>query len=274
MPELPEVETIRRGLAARLTGQQITAVRVRQEQLRHRVDTKALQEQAVGCTIEGVDRRAKYLLVRLQPERVLVLHLGMTGRLWAGPPAGQDAPHDHLIFQLGPDLELRFHDTRRFGMCFLVDTAELPQHPRLRHLGPEPLSVAFTSTYLQERARGLRKPVKNFLMDASVVVGVGNIYASESLFLAAIRPTRAVGSLRQPQWARLCIAVQQVLQAAIDNHGTTLSDYVDSEGRQGDFQNQLLVYGREGKPCSRDGRHIRRLVQAGRSTYYCPGCQR
>ena len=274
MPELPEVETIRRGLAARLTGQQITGVRVRQAQLRHRVDTKALQEQAVGCTIEGVDRRAKYLLVRLQPERVLVLHLGMTGRLWAGPPAAQDAPHDHLIFQLGPDLELRFHDTRRFGMCFLVDTADLLHHPRLRHLGPEPLSAAFTSAYLQERARGLRKPVKNFLMDASVVVGVGNIYASEGLFLAGIRPTRAVGGLRQPHWARLCTAVQQVLQAAIDNHGTTLSDYVDSEGRQGDFQNQLLVYGREGEPCSRDGRRIRRLVQAGRSTYYCPGCQR
>jgi formamidopyrimidine-DNA glycosylase len=127
---------------------------------------------------------------------------------------------------------------------------------------------------LQERARGLRKPVKNFLMDASVVVGVGNIYASESLFLAGIRPSRPVGGLRQPHWHGLCTAVQQVLQAAIDNHGTTLSDYVDSEGRQGQFQNLLMVYGREGELCRHDSRRIRRIVQAGRSTYYCPGCQR
>jgi formamidopyrimidine-DNA glycosylase len=274
MPELPEVETIRRGLAERLTGHAITGVRVRQAQLRHAVDVAALQEQAVGCTIVGVERRAKYLLVRLQPDRVLVLHLGMTGRLWAGPPADQDARHDHLIFHLGPDLELRFHDTRRFGMCFLTTAADLPHHPRLRHLGPEPLSAAFSGTYLAERARGLRKPVKNFLMDATVVVGVGNIYASESLFLAGVRPTREVGRLRQTHWERLCTAVQQVLQAAIDHHGTTLSDYVDSEGRQGNFQNQLLVYGREGEPCHRDGRRIQRIVQAGRSSYYCPGCQR
>jgi formamidopyrimidine-DNA glycosylase len=127
---------------------------------------------------------------------------------------------------------------------------------------------------LLERARALRKPVKNFLMDASVVVGVGNIYASESLFLAGIRPTREAGRLRQSHWQRICTSVQQVLQAAIDNHGTTLSDYVDSEGRQGHFQNHLFVYGRVGEPCLRDGRRIQRIVQAGRSSYYCPGCQR
>jgi formamidopyrimidine-DNA glycosylase len=273
VPELPEVETIRRGLATRLIGRQITGIRVRQPRLRHLVDTHALQTHAVGCTVERVDRRAKYLLVYLQPERVLLFHLGMTGRLRVGPPLQQDAPHDHLIFQLGADLELRFHDTRRFGMCFLTTLADLPQHPSLRHLGPEPLSVAFSATYLLERARGLRKPVKNFLMDAAIVVGVGNIYASESLFLAGIRPTREVGRLRQHHWQRVCEAVQQVLHAAIDNHGTTLSDYMDSEGRQGHFQNHLFVYGRTGQPCWRDGRRIQRIVQAGRSSYYCPGCQ-
>jgi formamidopyrimidine-DNA glycosylase len=274
MPELPEVETIRRGLVTRLVGRQITAVRIRHTQLRYPVDAQTLQKQAVGCVIEGIDRRAKYLLFRLRPQRVMVIHLGMTGRLWAGLPVAQDAPHDHLIFQLGTDLELRFHDTRRFGMCFMTTTDELPHHPRLRHLGPEPLSPAFSVAYLQERARGLQKPVKNFLMDAAVVVGVGNIYASESLFLAGVRPTREVGRLRRAHWERIHSAVQQVLQAAIDNHGTTLSDYVDSEGRQGKFQNQLLVYGREGEPCSRDRRRIQRIVQAGRSSYYCPGCQR
>jgi len=274
MPELPEVETIRRGLATHLTGRTITGVRVRQPQLRHLVDVAALHEEAVGRTIMGVDRRAKYLLVRLQPDRVLVLHLGMTGRLRVGPPVDHDAPHDHLIFHLGPHLELRFHDTRRFGMCFLTTEAQLLHHPRLCHLGPEPLSEAFSSAYLAERSRGLRKPVKNFLMDAAVVVGIGNIYASESLFLAGLRPTREVGRLRRPHWERLSAAVKQVLHAAIEHHGTTLSDYVDSEGRQGSFQNQLLVYGREGAPCHRDGRLIQRIVQAGRSSFYCPGCQR
>jgi formamidopyrimidine-DNA glycosylase len=274
MPELPEVETIRRGLAERLSRQTITGVRVRQAQLRHLVDIAALQEHAVGRTITSVDRRAKYLLVRLQPDYVLVLHLGMTGRLWVGPPVDQDAPHDHLIFSLGSELELRFHDTRRFGMCFLTTEAELRQHPRLCHLGPEPLSEVFSGAYLFERAKGLHKPVKNFVMDAAVVVGVGNIYASESLFLAGLRPTRAVGRLRLQHWERLCMAIKEVLQAAIDHHGTSFSDYVDSEGRQGNFQNQLLVYGRDGEPCRRDGHLIKRIVQAGRSSYYCPGCQR
>ena len=274
MPELPEVETIRRGLEPRLVGQRITGVRVRQAHLRHVVDVQKLQEQAVGRTILGVERRAKYLLVHLSPDRVLVLHLGMTGRLRVGPPALVDALHDHLIFQLGPDWELRFHDTRRFGMCFLTTIAELPVHPSLCRLGPEPLSLDFSARYLKERAQGLRRPIKNFLMDASIVVGVGNIYASESLYLARIRPTREVGNLKTLHWNRICQAIQQVLQSAIDNRGTTFSDYVDSEGRQGDFQNQLLVYGREGAPCLRDRRRIQRIVQAGRSSYYCPGCQR
>ncbi|MBM3227229.1 MAG: bifunctional DNA-formamidopyrimidine glycosylase/DNA-(apurinic or apyrimidinic site) lyase [Candidatus Tectomicrobia bacterium] len=274
MPELPEVETIRRGLAARLPGQTITGVRVRQAQLRHLVDVAALQAQTVGSTIRRIERRAKYLLLHLDPDGVLLLHLGMTGRLWVGPPAPEDAPHDHLIFALGPDLELRFHDTRRFGMCYVTTTAELPHHPRLQHLGPEPLSEAFSGTYLWQRAHGLQKPVKNFIMDAAVVVGVGNIYASESLFLAGLRPTRAIGRLRRVQWERLCTAIQEVLQAAIEHHGTSFSDYVDSEGQQGHFQNQLFVYGRDGEACRRDGQPIKRIVQAGRSSYYCPGCQR
>src|SRR5207244_11770208 len=164
-------------LAERLAGQTITGVRVRQAQLRHLVDVAALHAHAVGRTITSVERRAKYLLGRLQPDYVLVLHLGMTGRLWVGPPADQDALHDHLIFSLGPGLELRFHDTRRFGMCFVTTAAELLRHPRLAHLGPEPLSAAFSSAYLLERAKGLQKPVKNFVMDEAVVVGVGYIYA-------------------------------------------------------------------------------------------------
>ena len=249
-------------------------MRVRQAQLRHLVDVAALQEHAVGRTITSVDRRAKYLLVRLQPDHVLVLHLGMTGRLWVGPPADQDAPHDHLIFSLGPELELRFHDTRRFGMCFLTTEAGTARSTHACVIWGQSLFLRrFPVPISCERARGLHKPVKNFVMDATVVVGVGNIYASESLFLAGLRPTRAVGRLRLQHWERLCMAIKEVLQAAIDHHGTSFSDYVDSEGRQGNFQNQLLVYGRDGEPCRRDGHLIKRIVQAGRSSYYCPGCQ-
>jgi formamidopyrimidine-DNA glycosylase len=213
-------------------------------------------------------------LLQLNPEGILVFHLGMTGRLWLGKPMAQDATHDHLIFSLGMDLELRFHDIRRFGMCFYSTAQELPNHPRFRHLGPEPLAADFSSLHLQKGAQGLWKPVKNFLMDSSVVVGVGNIYASESLFLAKVYPKREVGRLRQSHWERICAAIKEVLQAAIDAHGTSFSNYVDSEGRRGDFQNRLLVYGREGEPCMRDGRPIKRIVQAGRSTFYCPSCQR
>jgi formamidopyrimidine-DNA glycosylase len=274
VPELPEVETIRQGLLQGLVGRQITGIRVRQAFLRERVEVETLQTYVVGSTVADIERRAKYLLARLRPEGILVFHLGMTGRLWLGKPVALDAPHDHLVFHLGPDLELRFHDIRRFGMCFYTTAKELPEHPRFRHLGPEPLSPDFSSVYLQERARGLWKPVKSFLMDASVVVGVGNIYASEALFQARVHPNREVGRLRRQHWEGLCSAVKEVLQAAIAAHGTSFSDYVDSEGRRGEFQNQLLVYGREGEPCTRDGRPIRRIVQAGRSTFYCVSCQR
>jgi len=274
MPELPEVETIRRGLETWLVGRAITGVRVRQPQLRDRVDTQALQREAIDRVITAVERRAKYLLIRLHPDRVLMIHLGMTGRLSVGPPAWEDALHDHLIFDLGDDLELRYNDTRRFGMCLITTDAQLSAHPRMHHLGPEPLSPAFSASYLRERARGSRRPIKTFLMDATIVVGVGNIYASECLYLARLRPTREVGRLRPIHWTRICDAVQQVLQSAIDYRGTTLSDYVDSEGREGYFQNQLLVYGREGEVCAQDRRRIVRIVQAGRSSYYCPGCQR
>lgn len=290
MPELPEVETIRRGLSQQVVGRTIGAVRVRQAKLRHVVDARALREHAAGRTISRVERRAKYLLIHLQPDRVLLFHLGMSGRLRVGAPTGEDAKHDHLIFQLGPNpqsgsepapdliqgqaLEMRFHDPRRFGMCLPVRVADLPNHPRLRDLGAEPLSEAFTSDYLRAQAKRSRKPVKNFLMDATVVVGVGNIYASESLYLARLRPTRPVDRLRPVHWTRLHGSIRQVLQAAIDNHGTSLSDYVDSNGERGEFQNELLVYGREGEPCARDGRRIKRIVQAGRSSFYCPWCQR
>jgi formamidopyrimidine-DNA glycosylase len=274
VPELPEVETIRRGLLQQIVGCQITGVRVRQAYLREKVEVDRLKTHVLGKTIAGIDRRAKYLLLQLHPEGILVFHLGMTGRLWLGKPIAQDAIHDHLIFSLGMDLELRFHDTRRFGMCFYTMAQELADHPRFGHLGPEPFAADFSSLYLQKRAQGLWKPVKNFLMDASVVVGVGNIYASEILFLAKVHPNREVGRLRQPHWERICAAIKEVLQSAIDAHGTSFSDYVDSEGRRGEFQNQLLVYGREGEPCMRDGRPIMRIVQAGRSTFYCPRCQR
>ena len=282
MPELPEVETIRRGLSRQLVGCTIGAVRVRQSQLRHVVDAEALRCHTVGRAVSRVERRAKYLLIHLQPDRVLLFHLGMSGRLRVGAPSDRDAKHDHLVFEIEPDpaapsgvpLEMRFHDPRRFGMCLPVTAGELACHPCLRGLGQEPLSEAFTSEYLQARAKRSRKPIKNFLMDAAVVVGVGNIYANESLHAARLRPTRPVDRMRPLHWARLHESVRRVLKAAIENHGTSLSDYVDSNGERGEFQNELLVYGREGEPCARDGHRIKRIVQAGRSSFYCPWCQR
>ena len=202
------------------------------------------------------------------------MHLGMSGGFEVAREGAPLDPHDHVVFHMSAGAIVTFNDPRRFGLMTLLTRDALQTHPVLSALGPEPLSTDFSSAYLQARARSLWKPVKNFLMDASVVVGVGNIYASEALFSARVHPNREVGRLRKQQWERICRATQEVLQAAIEAHGTSFSNYVDSAGRRGEFQNQLLVYGREGEPCTRDGLPIRRMVQAGRSTFYCARCQR
>lgn len=273
MPELPEVETIRRTLLPRVVGCTITGVTVRQRRLRLPVHEAQLRRRAVGQMIWGLDRRGKYLLLRLSNAHTLVIHLGMTGQLVVEPAPLRYQPHDHLIFHLGPHVQLRFHDTRRFGLVLVVSDRFLDRHPCLRHLGPEPLSRQCTAAYLQRRSKGLKRPVKNFLIDGRMVAGVGNIYACEALFLGGVDPRRPVGQIGKEGWQRIVASLKQVLRKALVQGGTSFSDYVDGNGRPGYFQVSLRVYGRQGEPCHRCQEPVRRLLQAGRSTFFCPRCQ-
>lgn len=276
MPELPEVETIRRGLALRLLGARIEDVEVRDRRLRVPVRTRQLLALS-GRRIEAVGRRAKYLLVHLEGDRTIIIHLGMSGRLLV---QDDDAPldtHDHVRWWLSPPgrkrrVELRYRDPRRFGLVVVVATSRLGEHALLASLGREPL-VDTDAGYLAAQARGSRRSVKNFLMDARVVVGIGNIYASEILWRARVHPTVAAGRIAASRWQRVMAAIGEVLEEAIAAGGTTLSDYRDADGNLGYFGSDLEVYGREAETCSRCGGIIRRRVDAGRSTYYCTGCQ-
>ncbi len=273
MPELPEVETVRRGLERRILGRTIVRVEVREPRLRTPLAAAVLRRKLVGRRIVSLDRRAKYLLLHLSDAQVLVFHLGMTGRLAVLPAEAPLRSHTHVRLGLEPPDELRFADVRRFGMLFVVRGDRLDQHPRFLHLGPEPLGPGFTPEYLAGRAARVRKPIKNFLMDAAVVVGVGNIYATEALFRAAVHPGTAAGKLGRARLERVHAAVREVLAEALEAGGTTLNDFADVDEAEGEFQVNLAVYARKGEPCLRCGCTIRRIVQAGRSTFYCPGCQ-
>lgn len=274
MPELPEVEVLRRSLEPRLVGRCVEGVRVREPRLREPVSPEALAEELVGREFTRVRRRAKYLLADLSEDRTLVVHLGMSGRLSLRPAAAAQRAHEHVSVDLADGEELVFRDPRRFGLVAVARTANLDADRRFRHLGVEPLEPDFDGERLRARAEGRRGPVKSFLMNGRVVVGVGNIYASEALFEAGIHPWRSVARIARHRWDRLALAVQSVLTRAIEEGGTTLNDFEDAMGQAGYFQVSLAVYGREGESCERCDRTIRRRVQAGRSTFYCPGCQR
>lgn len=269
MPELPEVEVTRRGIAPHLVGRRITSVAVREPRLRWPVP--AAVRRLAGRTVRGVARRGKYLLLDCGDGH-LILHLGMSGSLRvvdAGEPPGR---HDHVDIALGARL-LRLRDPRRFG-AVLWTGADPATHPLLRRLGVEPLSKAFDGRRLHALCRGRRTSIKQLLMDGRLVVGVGNIYASESLFLAGISPRRRAGTLAAARCGRLADAIKQVLRAAIRAGGSTLRDFVGGDGASGYFQAQHRVYDRAGKPCRRCGAPVRRLVQGQRATFYCPACQR
>ena len=273
MPELPEVEVIRRGLEPHLAGRRIVEVRFGGHRLRKPVRIKALRQWLCNARIETVGRRAKYLLITMDNRACLVIHLGMTGRLGLFPFADHLLRHDHLGWKLDNGLEMRFNDTRRFGAVeiFPPDDPALPLF--LASLGPEPFAPEFSAAHLARLASGSRRPVKNLLLDGRVVAGIGNIYASEILFDAAIRPERPAGEITAPEWRRVVEATRLILQRAIAAGGTTIRDFVDSSGRPGYFKLQLAVYGRGGQPCPRCDRAIEKIVQAGRATYFCPGCQ-
>jgi formamidopyrimidine-DNA glycosylase len=270
MPELPEVETTRRGIAPHLVGRTVTGVLVRDHRLRWPVP-RGLAGHLVGQTLEAVDRRAKYLLLRF-PNGTVLLHLGMSGSLRI---VRADAPadaHDHLDLVFGAQA-LRLRDPRRFGSLHWV-TGDPERHPLLVRLGPEPLDEGFAAAYLHAAARRRRVATKTLLMDSRVVVGVGNIYANESLFRAGIRPTRRSDRLTRADCARLVGAVRAVLAAAIAVGGTTLRDFVREDGSPGYFVSDLKVYGRGGESCHACGTALRTIRLGQRATVYCPKCQR
>lgn len=270
MPELPEVETTKRGLSPFLLNQTINEVIIRQQQLRFPVSPE-LQSRCQGQIIQSIFRRAKYLLIGLS-QGYLVNHLGMTGHLRLLNPETPAGKHDHLDFRLSNNYVLRYNDPRRFG--FWLYLAENPhQHPLLSHLGPEPLTEAFNGEYLYRCARNRRQAIKSFIMRNEVVVGIGNIYATESLYLAGIHPQTPAGSIKQEKFTLLVNYIKQVLEQAIEAGGTTLRDFYASDGKPGYFSNKLLVYGRKNLACYRCGSLIQSLNIGGRSSAFCPTCQ-
>jgi len=271
MPELPEVETTRRGLLPHLIGRRIRDVVVRNARLRWPV-TRELARRLRGEEVLAIRRRGKYLLFDCREGHLLV-HLGMSGRLTLVPANLPARRHDHVDVRLEGRQSLRLTDPRRFGaMLWLERPAE--SHALLEGLGLEPLEAEFTGAALHGRAKGRRVAVKQFLMNARIVTGVGNIYASEALHRAGIHPSRSAGRISRGRWDRLAAAVRATLESALDAGGTTLRDFASAEGRPGRFQHRFAVYGREGKPCPACGTPIRALRQGQRSTFYCPACQR
>ncbi len=270
MPELPEVETTRSGIAPHVEGKVVKALILRRRKLRYPVPQTLLVD-LPGRMINKVERRGKYLLLRTGAGTVMV-HLGMSGSLRlidADVPAEK---HDHIDIVLESGKVLRLHDPRRFGSVLWLEGDPF-EHKLLVKLGPEPLSETFDADYLYQRSRKRRQAIKQFVMDSHTVVGVGNIYASEALFGAGIRPQLAAGKLSRQRCEVLVAEIKKVLAKAIEKGGTTLRDFVDGNGKPGYFQQQLLVYGREAEPCSQCGTAIKLLRLGQRASYYCPRCQ-
>lgn len=270
MPELPEVETTRRGIEPYLLNRMITRVIIHNGSLRWPVplSVKALE----GELVSSVKRRGKYLLINA-PAGTAIVHLGMSGSLRICDPKDARRKHDHIELLTDSNRCLRFHDPRRFG-CFLWQATDEPVHSLLAKLGPEPLSNAFSPDHMFKATRKRQVAIKNLIMNSRIVVGVGNIYASESLFMAGIRPSRAAKNITKKESAKMVEAIKLVLQRSINQGGTTLRDFVNSDGNPGYFAQSLHVYGREGETCRVCKSLIAQKVMAQRSTFYCPHCQR
>ena len=269
MPELPEVETVRRGLIPVWEGRRFTRVTCYRPNLRQPFP-EGFAQTLTGRTVIALERRAKYILVRLSGDLVLIIHLGMSGRV--GIAEGEDGPvgpHDHVVFVTDRGIRVTYTDPRRFGLMTLVEGNLLDRHPLLADLGPEPLAADFTLPDLSHR----HTPIKTALLDQTTVAGLGNIYVCESLYRAGIDPQRPAHSLTKKESAELTQMIRAVLTQAIEAGGTTLRDHQRPDGELGYFAQQLAVYGQEGRPCS-CGTSIVRLIQAGRSTFFCPTCQK
>lgn len=291
MPELPEVETIRRGLAPVLEHHRFTNVVTKRGDLRVPLPPRFV-ERLAGRYVQRVWRRAKYLLAELDGNETLVIHLGMSGRLGVYAQGKQSklgnyvylpekagtgrGPHDHVIMRTDAPAEIVFTDHRRFGLMLLIETAALVHHPMFKDLGVEPLSVDFTTDYLARVLKNRRTPIKSALLDQRTIAGLGNIYVCEALFEAGISPKRLASKIDGARAKKLVRAIVSVLGAAIDAGGSSLRDYAKTDGALGEFQHRFSVYDREGAPCPRKGCRgkVRRIVQSGRSTFFCPMCQR
>jgi formamidopyrimidine-DNA glycosylase len=287
MPELPEVETVRKGLEPALAGARLVRVEARRPDLRFPLPEGFVQR-LTGARIEGLQRRAKYILAPLDRGDTLVMHLGMTGRFEVGGTsraerpgeflyaAARDPKHDHVVFETEGGGRITYSDPRRFGFMDLIPTERLAEHPWFAGIGPEPLGPGFDAGMLQAAFAGRRQSAKTLLLDQRIVAGLGNIYVCEALFAARISPLRPAGRISRSRIEALVAAVRAVLVEAIEAGGSTLRDYAGADGALGYFQHRFNVYDREGQPCLRAdcGGTVRRIVQAGRSTFYCSTCQR
>lgn len=271
MPELPEVETTRRGIEPLVSGRTVTGVTVRERRLRWPV-TAGLNTKLSGKRIRRVWRRAKYLLLEFD-HGTLIIHLGMSGHLAVVPADQAPVKHDHVDIILDNDQILRFHDPRRFGAILWTGTNPL-QHKLLQHIGPEPLGSDFNAEYLHRTLRGRKRGIRDTLLDGRIVAGVGNIYANEALFQAGIDPRRPAGRIGRDRVTRLVEAIREVLAAAIKAGGTTLRDFRNSDGRPGYFQQELNIYGRGNAPCRRCNAPVKHQLVGNRSLYFCTKCQR
>lgn len=276
MPELPEVETTLRGVEPWVVRKKITNVVVRQRSLRWPVPPE-IGEDLAGQKIVSARRRGKYLLFEMSEGGTLLIHLGMSGSLRIVTGKNEEwRKHDHIGLGIGASKELRFHDPRRFGCWLFCPPGEAPEesHALLKDLGPEPLSDDFNADYLWDRTRKRKVAIKQLIMNANQVVGVGNIYACEALFMSGISPKKAAGRVTRKQTEWLVESIKKVLGEAIEMGGTTLRDFLNAEGEAGYFKQELRVYDREGEPCRECEASVKRIVQSNRSTFYCSSCQK
>jgi formamidopyrimidine-DNA glycosylase len=275
MPELPEVETVRRGLALKMSGRRIVRAELRRPDLR-RPFPPALAERLAGAQIGALARRGKYILIELDADGLLLLHLGMSGRITVGNAAQPDLRHDHVVLTLDDGTIVRFNDARRFGTLDYLRRSEASRHPLLAGLGPEPLEAGFDGAYLAAKFAGKLTSIKAALLDQRVAAGLGNIYVCEALYRARLSPRRLAGTIGRGRAERLVAAIRAVLGEAIEAGGSSLRDYVQADGELGYFQHRWAVYAHEGEPCPgcdcAEG--VRRIVQSGRSTFYCAKRQR
>jgi formamidopyrimidine-DNA glycosylase len=275
MPELPEVETVRRGLALKMTGRRIVQAELRRPDLR-RPFPPQLAERLGGAEIGALHRRGKYILIDLDADGLLLLHLGMSGRITTGDATVPAARHDHVVLTLDDGTIVTFNDPRRFGTLDYTRRSEAARHPLLAGLGPEPLGPDFTGSYLAGKLVGKMTPIKAALLDQRVVAGLGNIYVCEALYRARLSPRRLAGTIGGGRAGRLVAAIRAVLGEAIEAGGSSLRDYVQANGELGYFQHRWAVYGHEGEACPscNCGEGVRRIVQSGRSTFFCAKRQR